>query len=68
MTPQLTGNVPVGTTKPDFLADAAGTTTEARFRSTDPATAEGARRPDGTLPATTFLTGLSGKGAIMRAP
>jgi len=36
-----------------------------RFRSTDPAPARGPRRPDGSLPATSFLTGDSGIGAAM---
>jgi RNA polymerase sigma factor (sigma-70 family) len=43
-----------------------GGTWDARmFRSTDPVTATGPRRPDGSLPATRFLTGESGFGAAM---
>jgi pectate disaccharide-lyase len=38
------------------------------FRSTDPAAAQGPRRPDGSLPATTFLTTATGLGASMLTP
>ncbi|WDZ84116.1 sigma-70 family RNA polymerase sigma factor [Micromonospora cathayae] len=38
------------------------------FRSTDPAVAEGPRRPDGTLPATTYLVSRDGLGADMTPP
>ena len=37
----------------------------ATFRSTDPASAEGPRRPDGSLPRTTFLVTGNGTGASM---
>jgi pectate disaccharide-lyase len=37
----------------------------AKFRSTDPAPAEGPRRPDGSLPAVPFLAGGNGVGASM---
>ena len=39
--------------------------TAAAFRSADPAAAEGPRDPDGTLPATTFLSTGTGVGAAM---
>jgi RNA polymerase sigma factor (sigma-70 family) len=42
-----------------------GTWTAAMFRSADPAAAQGARRPDGTLPATDYLTTGNGMGASM---
>ncbi|WP_433203144.1 sigma-70 family RNA polymerase sigma factor [Dactylosporangium sp. CS-047395] len=42
-----------------------GSWTAAMFRSTDAAVAEGARRADGTLPATDFLTTGNGMGASM---
>jgi RNA polymerase sigma factor (sigma-70 family) len=43
-----------------------GSVTAAIFRSTDPATAQGPRSPDGTLPPTAFLDGGDGVGAAMR--
>lgn len=42
-----------------------GTWTAAMFRSTDPAAAQGPRAPDGSLPATPFLTTGNGMGASM---
>ncbi|GAA3234288.1 sigma-70 family RNA polymerase sigma factor [Dactylosporangium siamense] len=48
--------------------DAEAVTTSATFRSTDAATAQGARQPDGRLPVTDFLGGAAGSGAAMRAP
>ncbi|MGX7674206.1 sigma-70 family RNA polymerase sigma factor [Plantactinospora sp. DSM 117369] len=38
------------------------------FRSTDPASAQGQRRPDGRLPPTEFLVGATDLGATMRPP
>jgi hypothetical protein len=66
---RLTGNVAVGNRTPAYLTAAVrGAPVTAGLRSTDPATAAGRRRPDGSLPATTFLTGPAGVGANMRAP
>ncbi|MFY1632777.1 sigma-70 family RNA polymerase sigma factor [Solwaraspora sp. WMMB335] len=45
-----------------------GSWSAAMFRSTDPASAQGPRRPDGRLPETTFLTGDSDVGAPMTVP
>ena len=42
-----------------------GTWTAAMFRSTDPATAEGPRATDGSLPSTLFLSTGNGMGAAM---
>jgi RNA polymerase sigma factor (sigma-70 family) len=42
-----------------------GTWTAAMFRSTDPAAAQGARAPDGSLPPTSFLSTGNGMGASM---
>ncbi|WP_433043635.1 sigma-70 family RNA polymerase sigma factor [Dactylosporangium sp. CS-033363] len=42
-----------------------GSWSASMFRSTDPAVAEGARRADGTLPVTDFLTTGNGMGASM---
>jgi pectate disaccharide-lyase len=42
-----------------------GTWSASMFRSTDTAAAQGARRADGTLPATDFLTTGNGMGASM---
>ncbi|RSM64752.1 hypothetical protein DMB66_19115 [Actinoplanes sp. ATCC 53533] len=67
---QLTGDLAVGNPTPAYLTSAVRgrPTTIADFRSVDPATARGARRPDGRLPATTFRTGPDGVGANVRAP
>ncbi|MEV6304497.1 sigma-70 family RNA polymerase sigma factor [Actinoplanes sp. NPDC051861] len=69
----LRGNVAAGDRTPADLAgeaDAAGNAWHrgeaAIFRSTDPAGAEGPRRPDGSLPQTSFLVSRSGLGATMR--
>jgi RNA polymerase sigma factor (sigma-70 family) len=65
---RLTGDVAVGNGTPAYLTSRVrGRPGSADFRSVDPATARGARRPDGRLPATTFLTGPDGVGADMRA-
>ncbi|WP_328474938.1 sigma-70 family RNA polymerase sigma factor [Actinoplanes sp. NBC_00393] len=74
----LRGNVAAGNRTPVILtsrADAAGNTWHRGaiapatvFRSTDPASAEGPRRPDGSLPVTSFLVSRSGSGATMRTP
>jgi RNA polymerase sigma factor (sigma-70 family) len=45
-----------------------GGLSEAMFASTDPATAEGPRGPDGGLPATEFLASDTGTGASMVPP
>lgn len=45
--------------------DASAPATAARFASTDPASAQGGRRPDGRLPRTTFLVSPDGRGADM---
>jgi hypothetical protein len=42
-----------------------GNSTDAMFRSTDPTTATGPRRPDGRLPVTDFLASRTGIGATM---
>ena len=42
-----------------------GDGTAAMFRSTDPATAEGPRATDGSLPSTLFLSTGNGMGAAM---
>lgn len=75
---RLTENVSIDNNSPFFLTSAAqggGNTwneakppTAAIFRSTDATKAMGPRRPDGSLPAVTFLTGPEGVGATMRAP
>ncbi|MGN9911571.1 sigma-70 family RNA polymerase sigma factor [Phytohabitans sp. LJ34] len=66
----LTGNAAAGNGTPTEIGDdearSEGNTWDGaavRFRSTDPATAQGGRRPDGSLPATRFLTTDSGIGA-----
>ncbi|MFI5913551.1 sigma-70 family RNA polymerase sigma factor [Dactylosporangium sp. NPDC051541] len=56
-TARLDGNRAVGNAKPATRTwSAAELATQAAFRSTDPATAQGARQADGTLPVTDFLT------------
>jgi RNA polymerase sigma factor (sigma-70 family) len=66
--PLLRSDVAVGNKTPARLSD---TTQESRndwnatFRSTDPASAEGARRDDGALPRTDFLVTGNGTGASM---
>ncbi|MBL7253470.1 sigma-70 family RNA polymerase sigma factor [Paractinoplanes lichenicola] len=67
--PRLTGNVAVGNKKAATLTDRATATgnawdeDESVFRSTDPAVAQGKRRPGGGLPGSTFLAAPPGLGA-----
>ncbi|GAA4455498.1 sigma-70 family RNA polymerase sigma factor [Phytohabitans houttuyneae] len=72
-TAALTGNAAAGNPTPAEIGDeqarSEGNTwdggQEPAFDSTDPATAQGPRRPDGSLPATRFLTGDARYGAAM---
>jgi RNA polymerase sigma factor (sigma-70 family) len=73
----LRGNAAIGNRSPATLGDdgqSSGNTwdggdwTEAMFRSTDPTSAQGQRRPDGGLPATGFLESGDGFGAAMIQP
>ncbi|WP_238490480.1 sigma-70 family RNA polymerase sigma factor [Actinoplanes flavus] len=66
---RLRSNVAAGNRTPADLAPqtaAAGNSWRPVFRSTDPASAEGPRRADGSLPATSFLVSRTGDGSTMR--
>ncbi|MFI5890989.1 sigma-70 family RNA polymerase sigma factor [Actinoplanes sp. NPDC051513] len=59
--PLLRSDVAVGNERPDAPSGAE----ESAFRSTDPSSAEGPRRDDGSFPRTAFLVTGNGKGASM---
>ena len=70
----LRGNVAIDNASADVVGDDAhssgntwdgGEWSSAVFRSTDPAAAQGPRRPNGRLPVTDFLTNGRGVGASM---
>ncbi|WP_246635643.1 sigma-70 family RNA polymerase sigma factor [Actinoplanes hulinensis] len=68
---RLRSNVAAGNHAPADLTprtSAAGNSWRPVFRSTDPASAEGPRHADGSLPTTSFLVSRTGLGSTMRTP